>query len=212
MVNQQATQILKKIPENNFDFDQILSGKKAGMLTVGEWQISSLGLVSRNLYTSRKFDLSDDSLNLDEYISQALLFDAKTVAFSQAGYSYRQHPQARTKTPTPIRFAILHSDKLRENLVISHFGEHSKEVRKAKTASMQHLMGRYVLFFRFKKHFSNIEQERINTLFTKAFSNLSTTEIWHSHLNILKKCFLTLPRFAIVLGCRFYAFLKKRHP
>ncbi|MCL2682173.1 MAG: glycosyltransferase [Bacteroidales bacterium] len=212
LVDEQGVKILKKIPEDNFNFDQILSGKEAGMLTIGKWGISTMGIVSRDLYTSANFDLSNNSLNLDEYVSQATLFASRSVAFSQAGYFYRQHQQARTKTPTPVRFAILHSDKMRENLVISHFGEHSNEAKIAKTTSLKRFLGMYTLFFRFQKHFSKDEQKRINTLFLETFKSFSKKEIWHSNLHVLKKCLLILPRPFVALGCKFYAFLRKMRP
>ncbi|MDR0438301.1 MAG: glycosyltransferase [Bacteroidales bacterium] len=211
-INEQATQILKKTPEDNFDFWQIISGQVAGMLTIGEWNIPANGLFHKNLYTAANFDLSNDTLNLDEYVSQALLFDAKLVAFCQAGYYYRQHPKSRTKAPTLLRFAILYSDKLREELVILHFGEQSKEARIAKTASMRRFLGLYALFFQFKKRFSKDQKKHINALFSDTFKGFSKKEIWHSHLHFLKKWLLLLPRPFVVFGCKFYAFLKKVRP
>jgi len=193
VINEDASQTLKKIPDDNFDFNQIISGKDAGILTIGKWDISTSGLVSKNLYTSLDIDVSDDSLNLDEYVSQATLFASRSVAFCQADHFFRQHEQSRTKTPTLIRFAILHSDKLREDLVISHFGEGSKEALKAKNASIQRLLSLYVYFFQVKEYFTKDEQKRVNTMFLDNLKHLSAKDIWSSDLSILKKCVLLFP-------------------
>jgi glycosyltransferase involved in cell wall biosynthesis len=209
VVNEDASQTLKKIPKDNFDFDQIIFGKDAGMLTINEWQISTWGLVSKNLYNTTNIDVSDDSLNLDEYVSQATLFASKTVAFSKIAYFYRQHQQQRTKKPRLKRFAILHSDKLREKLVISYFGEDSKEALKAKNTFIQRWLSLYVYFFQVKKHFSNDEQHRIKTLFSEHFKTLSAKDIWNSDLHVFKKCVLTLPiRVVSWIAC-VYASLKR---
>lgn len=209
ITDEQGSQILKKIPDDNFDFNQIVSGKEAGMLTIGEWQISTLGLVSKNLYASVNIDISDDTSNLDEYVSQATLFASQSVAFCQASYFYRQHQQQRTKKPRLKRFAILHSDKLREDLVISYFGKNSKEAKKAKNASIKNLLRLYVYFFKVKKYFSKNQQNRIKALFSGNFRNLSAKDILNSDLSIFKKCVLLLPPKAISCVACVYARYKR---
>ena len=209
LVNEDNSEILRKIPENGFDFNQIISGRDAGILTIDTWQISTWGLVSKNLYDTVNIDVSDDSLNLDEYVSQATLFASKTVAFSEAIYFYREHPQQRTKRPRLKRFAILHSDKLRETLVISHFGENSKEARKAKNAIIKRLLNLYTYFFQVRKHFTADEQERVNTMFLDGFKHLSRKDIWKCDLSIFKKCVLFLPPRVISRIACVYARYKR---
>jgi len=209
VVNEDGSKTLKKIPESGFDFNQIISGKEAGMLTIDTWQISTWGLVSKSLYDTVNIDASDDSLNLDEYVSQAILFASKTVAFSEAIYFYRQHQHQRTKRPRLKRFAILHSDKLRETLVISHFGKNSKESRKAKNASIKRLLSLYLYFFQVRKLFTKDEQRRVNTMFLDGFKHLSTKDIWQSDLSVFKKCVLLLPPRAISQIACLYARYKR---
>ena len=204
LFDNETDQTLQKIPTTSFDFAQLCSGDQAVMLTVGQWEIPNNGLFRKDLYNLQE-NYSSNLLNLDEYAQRIVLFNAKTVAFSDAGYFYRQHDQSLTKHITERYFYTIHSDKLLEEFIISKFGKHSKEAIKAKNASIKRLLYLYVRFFQVKKQFSKSDQKCINTLFLEHFKNLSAKEIWSSDLPVFKKCVLTLP--AIVISCIacFYA-------
>jgi hypothetical protein len=102
--------IFLKIPNETFDFNQLISGADAVKLTIGGWQISNNGLFRKTLYNPQKKH-SKNILNLDEYTQRVILLDAKTVAFSDAGYFYRQHPESLTKRTPQKHFSSILSSK-----------------------------------------------------------------------------------------------------
>jgi len=102
--------VLLKIPNDAFDFNQLLSGADAVKLTIGEWQISNNGLFRKTLYKSQKKH-SKNFLNFDEYTQRVVLLGAKTVAFSDVGYFYRQHPESLTKRTPQKHFSSILSRK-----------------------------------------------------------------------------------------------------
>jgi glycosyltransferase involved in cell wall biosynthesis len=204
LFDNETGQILQKIPTTTFDFAQLYSGNQAVMLTVGQWEIPSNGLFRKDLYNLQE-NYSNNLLNLDEYAQRVVLFNAKTVAFSDAGYFYRQHDKSLTKHISERYFYTIHSDKLLEEFIISKFGKHSKEATKAKNATIKRLLNLYVYFFQVKNHFSKDEQKHIKTLFLEHLKNLSAKDIWNNDLHIFKKCVLTLPAIAISCIACLYA-------
>jgi glycosyltransferase involved in cell wall biosynthesis len=208
LFDDRTQKIIQKIPNSSFDFSQIISGSDAAMKTFENWEIPANGLFQKNLFNFQN-TISNDVLNLDEYMSRAVLFNAKTVAFSDASYFYRQHETSLTKKISEAVFSVIHTDKLLENLVKSHFGENSTEAQKVYNTALKHLLHRYTYFFQNQNRFSNDEQHRIQTLFSNAFSELSKRKIWRSDLSVLKKFILIFPPKIISWFACIYARYKR---
>jgi glycosyltransferase involved in cell wall biosynthesis len=202
-------QTIQKIPDTAFDFSQITTGSEAVMKTVGKWEIAINGLFRKDLYNLQN-TISDDLLNLDEYISQVVLFEAKTVVFSDAPYFYRQHAKSLTKNLSKKLFTVIHTDKLLEKLIVLRFGEDSAEAQKACDTALKNLLYLCAHFFQNRKFFSKDEQKCIKVSFSKAFSDLSKVKIWRGKLPFLKKCILTLPAAIIFIAVNFSVFSRKK--
>lgn len=88
----------RQIPNQDFDFTQIMSGEEACMQTLGSWKINLAGLLTKtSFYQDFVEKLYDDNCNScfnDELDYRKLLSKAKSVAFSNATYFYRQQPQS----------------------------------------------------------------------------------------------------------------------
>ena len=201
-------QVFQKIPNTTFDFSKLYAGFEAVMLTVGEWKIAANGLFQKKLYISQEL-YSNSILNIDEYAQRTVLFEAKTVAFSDASYFYRQHEKSLTKKISENYFSILHTDKLLVRLIVSKFGIDSAEAQKAHDAVLKNLLHLPVYFFQHRNHFSKDEQKRIKTLFLENFKVLSKKDIWISGLHFIKKCVLILPPKAILWIASIYARYKR---
>ena len=130
----ETSNIVWTIPDNHFDYGQVLDGRSACLLTIPSWQISLNGCLARKeLFDS----LSEgDWANWDEVHSRELLIKSKRVAFSNSKYYYRFNPSSITRALSPymfdrtindaqmVRFAQLHfpdDDALINELARNHF-------------------------------------------------------------------------------------------
>ena len=83
------------IPNNEFDFDCIMTGKEATKFLLGEVAISVNGLlIDKEIYIDNitKSNPKQNSFAyVDEIDQRCLLFNCKKVAFARTKYHYRQH-------------------------------------------------------------------------------------------------------------------------
>ena len=127
--------IVYTLPRENFNYGQILDGKKAVMLTIGkEWQISVNGfLAKRETWTSTEhfLDRSVVQMNADDYASREMLLASERVAFSDVEYHYRLHQQSITKAISHKLFEPLITDRMVIGLLKRYFDTESTEVAEA---------------------------------------------------------------------------------
>lgn len=127
--------IVYTLPRENFNYGQILDGKKAVMLTIGkEWQISVNGfLAKREIWVSTEhfLDKSVLQMNADDYASREMLLASECVAFCDAEYYYRLHQQSITKAISHKLFEPLITDRMVIGLLKRYFNEKSFEMTEA---------------------------------------------------------------------------------
>lgn len=94
-------------PSTDFNFNTIESGKDACKKTIGGWRIALNGLLAKNLYYQKYIEsVYHDNCNFafaDEIDHRRILLGAKTIAYVDANYYYRQIPNSIIHTPS-IKF------------------------------------------------------------------------------------------------------------
>ncbi len=127
--------ILYTLPKEHFNYEQILDGKKAVMLTLGkEWQISVNGFLAKRkiwISTEHFLDKSVIQMNADDYASREMLLASSKVAFCDAEYHYRLHQQSITKAISHKLFEPLITDRMVIDLLERYFNTKSFEMAEA---------------------------------------------------------------------------------
>lgn len=127
--------IVYTLPRDNFNYGQVLDGKKAVILTIGkEWQISVNGFLTRKeIWTSTEhfLDKSVIQMNADDYASREMLLASGKVAFCDAEYYYRLHQQSITKAISHKLFEPLITDRMVIGLFERYFNTTSNEIAEA---------------------------------------------------------------------------------
>lgn len=101
MLAERDNKLQYTLPNDSFNFDQIVSGRKAVMMTLGyPWIINLNGwLCNKDLWLniSSFKSLIINQMDADDFSAREILFNATKVAFSSAKYHYRLHSEAITK-------------------------------------------------------------------------------------------------------------------
>lgn len=109
---------LSRLPDSDFDMQQVLSGRDACALTIGRWQIGANGMLCRRRLQLAVMGESGTEMNRDEVNTRKVLALADKVAFAPAAYNYLIHQGSITRKVTPKLF-----DKLETNEALLVFLE-----------------------------------------------------------------------------------------
>jgi glycosyltransferase involved in cell wall biosynthesis len=106
-------------PNEQFDFNQVIDGKAACLLTIPSWVIGCNGNLKRKeLYAS----LSEGNwANWDEIQGREIIIKCKRVAFSDTKYYYRANPFSITRAISPILFDMSINDAYLVKFAQKHF-------------------------------------------------------------------------------------------
>ena len=81
--------IAYSVPEKDFDYNRVLTGYEACLMTIGEWKIPGIGCIHRK--TLWKNIPVGGIGNADEISSRYIILNASKVAFTDALYYYRSN-------------------------------------------------------------------------------------------------------------------------
>lgn len=157
------TQIIRTIPDDTFDFNQILQGKEAVMLTINHWHIGcNFGLYKSHIYKnlSTYKNITRSYMNADEYDTRELILSSEIVAFCNTNYYYRKHDNSITTRISSKLFETIYADEDLLNLFKKHFIHDSYQynlVCKKYTTTFFHLLNTFV---KIKKELSPIEYKK----------------------------------------------------
>jgi hypothetical protein len=158
----------------DFDLQQVLSGKEAVMLTIPTWKIGSNGLIKRSLYEHLStFKSNINHMNVDEYDARELLLLSNAVAFVNASYYYRQHPDAITKKFTIKRFDTLITYKMLVELIRKYFGDNTPQLRVIQDQRMDDIINKQTLFFRYRKLLSDEDNRKIRKMIKESYIDIN---------------------------------------
>jgi len=192
------------IPAQNFDMRKILTGKEAVMLTIPKWIIGAKGIVKKELWTTcSTFNNEINYMNVDEYDTREMLIKAKTVAFENVIYHYRQHSASITKKISAKFFETLITDKMLENLFSEHFGHNSWQKLLVSQYRMKEIIAKRVFLFHTGHKLQADERKKIKKMIKEHYMTLDKRKIIEN--NIIKRIFYTYnyTLFEITSFCRF---------
>ena len=127
--NEKGEKTQKIIPNEDFDYSQIISGKEAAKLTLGEIQISISGLlIDKDIFikNTTTFDRDIEECKYDEIDKRRLILQNEKVAFTNTKYYYRQQPSSLMHNKGVKRYDFLKSIELIYRLAKENYKE--KEV------------------------------------------------------------------------------------
>ena len=197
MVFFDSDRMLMTIPEGDFDFSMVLTGREAVMMTIGEWKIGANGaLIKKDLlvWQRRNSKIDPALMNADEYDTRDLLVNAKTVAFADAPYWYRQHPSSVTKK-TDRQFECLTTDRFLTRLFLEKYGKHSPEYRKMTDIFIRSILGDTQSYKAgVRKHEWSAETAlKIRNILSQNYKSLEWSEVFLSSLAFRRKIRFLLP-------------------
>ena len=173
--------IVYTLPRDNFNYEQVLDGKKAVILTIGkEWQISVNGFLTRKeIWTSTEhfLDKSIVQMNADDYASREMLLASSKVAFCDAEYYYRLHQQSITKAISHKLFEPLITDKMVIDLLGRYFSAKSIEIAEAWSQYFFHWISMMRIFVLNKHKFKEQSHDIAKGLLKEHKRNFPITRI-----------------------------------
>jgi len=182
------------LPRDGFDFQRILSGKEACMLTLSfPWEINLNGwLCDRGLWTSVSTfkSMTVNQMDADDFSAREMLFNAKQVAFSPAIYHYRLHPDAITKKITPKLFETL----ITYNQIIKFFQDKCPEVVPIiKNSICYRMVGLMRLYVLHEHDLLDSQKSKSIKIIKMYFKNLRNIDILRSEITPTQKLLLLMP-------------------
>lgn len=168
------------IPAENFDFNQIMTGRSALMLTIGKWEIGTNGALIRKILIEkqrRDSQIDPHLMNADEYDTRELLMNANIVAFCSAKYLYRQHDASITKQFSR-KFECVETDRYLASLFMKKYGKHSLEYTIMNGIYIKSLAHHGKEFLRKKELFaSNKEEEKVSNILKRNLDSFTIRQI-----------------------------------
>ncbi|MGM9795272.1 MAG: glycosyltransferase family 2 protein [Candidatus Aphodosoma sp.] len=176
--------------------DIIIPGKVAVMKTIGTWLLNANGfLVKKFLWQATSLFLNIDAnwMDADDVSTREMLLSANKVAFVDAVYYYRIHPDAITKKLSVKKFHTLITDSYVIDLIDNAFGNKSHQARLARNQYVSRILSFMRLAVVNKSHLTNDDFSEIIALIKKHFSSCSAGDIIHSDLKPMLKLIMLLP-------------------
>jgi len=178
------------IPVQSFDMKKVLMGKESVMLTIPKWIIGAKGVVKKELWCAcSTFNSEINHMNVDEYDTREMLIKAKTVAFEDVIYHYRQHSSSISKKISAKLFETLITDKMLENLFSEHFGHDSYQRQLVSRYRMKGLIAKRALLFRMGSKLQADERKKVKEMIKEHYMALD--------------CTYSYTLFEIISFCRF---------
>lgn len=164
------------VPNNDFDFSIIESGKDACKKTIGGWKIALNGLLATTLYYQEYIkSVYNNSCNFgfaDEIDHRRILLGAKKVAYVNALYYYRQSPNSIIHTPTIRFFDRLKTINLLKDFVKENFSNDIDVISNLEYEYIGTVSASQRTFLKNKKSYSTSEQQEINELIKICFEHI----------------------------------------
>jgi hypothetical protein len=188
-------------PKRDFDMTQILDGKQAVMLTIGEWVIGAGGaLIHKRLWNGRKS--RSHHMNADEYDTREMLLLSDRVAFADTSYYYRQNPESVSRKVSHKQFEHLVTDRMLEALLAEHFGTGSTQHKAAEAVFLNSLLVHHFGYAMCRGDLDPRGRREAKRLIRDAKKEVTTGKVFASELSRPKKAVLILPSTVIFAVAR----------
>lgn len=166
---------LFSIPAAGFDFGQILTGKEACALTIGNWTIGANGcLVKKELFDNlyKKFSKGEELMNLDEIDTRRLFLSARHIAFCDVNYYYRKHENSITRQFSVKRFDVLKTNQMLRLLVDENYELQDPVRKKMQCTQLRGIAGCQVFYFRHRRKMDQLADRKIEGLIKEAYKEV----------------------------------------
>lgn len=209
-VTENRIEIGEKCPQDDFNFNQILSGKESCSLTIHQWVINGNGLFKKSLYHDiwNSEIATYNGMNGDELLTRQLFLRAKKVAFCNAKYFYRANPQSITQKFSIKAFDILETNNHLTELIRKHYGENSKEYEQIELQKWVGVRHCCILLYKHKTDIPIKKWHEIKKCLYREWNNINWSLI-HKHLEFKKLSFLYTNNFSFfIILIKCWIFIK----
>lgn len=194
MLAERDNKLQYTLPADSFDFDQIVSGREAVIMTLGyPWIINLNGwLCDKDLWLniSSFKSLTINQMDADDFSAREILFNATKVAFSPTEYHYRLHSEAITKKVSDKIFesAITHRQLL--NYFSLRWPEIIPMINNSLCLRMISLIRLFVIH---EKTLNKEQRIKSKETLKKYFKKIRLTDIFSSKISATQKLLLIFP-------------------
>lgn len=169
-------EVFNQVPDEGFDYNQVLTGKDAAFLTFKQGSGSMIAcngmLCKKELYYELLKDLISSSyVYQDEVDFFKILLKANYVVFSDAKYIYFKNDNSVTHTPRVKTYDKLLTEIEYNHLIKKEYTDNSI-IRLGNARFLQTLFARRFKYLKEKSQFNKTQQEEINQMFKTAFNHI----------------------------------------
>lgn len=197
-----------RLPLDNFDFNQVLTGPESCNLTIGGWKIPCCGMLFKK-YLFEYIPQEKGSLFIfDEILGRYILFYAKNVAFADTNYYYLNNASSITKLLSIRFFERLFIDEELEKFLNQVYGINSETSKVMRITRLKNMINLQSLYFLNKKRFSLDERKKVRDMLKKAYRT-QNIHLLKKELTILKQILFFRTYWAFRISSILFVFLKK---
>ncbi len=194
-----------QLPEASFDFKSVLSGKEACAFCIGGWHFSANGMLYKTSLNNGI--LRGHYMNSDEFSTRQIFYKAQKVAFSDARYLYRNHPNSISRMRSPRLWERLIVDEQVERFALSNYSQDSSVKKRAILGRCLNLIHLTAASYLGTDAFNRQQKNTIQGGARFAFSRIdwsTVKEYWPIHGKLLFHSFWW---FSVV--CTFYVIIRR---
>ncbi len=182
------------LPISGFDYDKILTGKEACLLTLSfPWEINLNGwLCDREQWVnvSTFMSLTINHMDADDFSAREILFNAPKVAFSPAQYHYRLHPDAITKKVSPKLFESVVTWELLYKYFQDHWPEVIPTIKDSMCKRMIALLRLYVIH---ENKLTEMQRMESRKLLKEYFKKIGVSRVYVASMPFAQKLIMLMP-------------------
>lgn len=168
--------VFNQVPDEKFNFSQVLSGKDAALLTfkggTGSLIACNGMLCKKDLYKELLEDLESSSyVYQDEVDFFKILLKANKVSFCNAKYTYYKNDNSVTHTPSAKTFDKLLTEIEYNQIIKKEYNENSI-IKLGNARFLQTIFARRLKYLQSRDCFNLAQQQEINNMFKTAFKHI----------------------------------------
>lgn len=158
-----------RLPNNEFNIEQVLSGKECCLLTIGGWKIGGGGLLKREFFLSTT---PGPYINSDELMTRQRMLFARKVAFADAKYYYRANIGSSISVTCKMFDRTLVDMQL-EQFVYDNFPERDDKIKDLAWQRLFNLIYLTADYNIHKNEFTKEEQENAIDILQRSYNAIN---------------------------------------
>ncbi|MCQ2336029.1 MAG: glycosyltransferase family 2 protein [Paludibacteraceae bacterium] len=158
-----------RLPNREFNIEQVLSGKECCALTIGGWKIGGGGLLKREFFLSSP---PGPYINSDEINTRLRMLSANKVAFADAKYYYRANVGSSISISSKM-FERTLVDMQLEQFVYDNFPEREDKINALAWQRLFNLIYLTADYNIHKSEFTKEEQEKAYKILLQSYKSMN---------------------------------------